>query len=53
VIEAMIVERAQLQLAKEMGVRVDDRELDAPSAASPKARRCRSRKCATRWKRKA
>jgi peptidyl-prolyl cis-trans isomerase SurA len=29
VIEAMIVERAQLQLAKEMGVRVVDRELDA------------------------
>nr|WP_308601403.1 MULTISPECIES: peptidylprolyl isomerase [unclassified Massilia] len=29
VIEAMVVERAQLQLAKEMGVRVDDRMLDA------------------------
>jgi len=29
VIESMIVERAQLQLAKEMGVRVADRELDA------------------------
>ena len=29
VIEAMVVERAQLQLAKEMGVRVDDRTLDA------------------------
>ncbi|MEN3275414.1 MAG: peptidyl-prolyl cis-trans isomerase SurA [Massilia sp.] len=29
VIEAMIVERAQLQLAREMGVRVDDRQLDA------------------------
>lgn len=29
VVEAMIVERAQLQLAKEMGVRVDDRTLDA------------------------
>jgi len=29
VIESMIVERAQLQLAKEMGVRVDDRRLDA------------------------
>jgi len=29
VLEAMIVERAQLQLAKEMGVRVDDRTLDA------------------------
>jgi peptidyl-prolyl cis-trans isomerase SurA len=29
VIEAMIVERAQLQLAREMGVRVDDRTLDA------------------------
>ena len=29
VIEAMIVERAQVQLAKEMGVRVDDRMLDA------------------------
>ena len=29
VIEAMIVERAQVQLAKEMGVRVDDRQLDA------------------------
>jgi peptidyl-prolyl cis-trans isomerase SurA len=29
VIESMIVERAQLQLAKEMGVRVNDRELDA------------------------
>jgi peptidyl-prolyl cis-trans isomerase SurA len=29
VVEAMIVERAQLQLAKEMGVRVDDRRLDA------------------------
>ena len=29
VIEAMVVERAQLQMAKEMGVRVDDRTLDA------------------------
>ena len=29
VIEAMIVERSQLQMAKEMGVRVGDRELDA------------------------
>jgi peptidyl-prolyl cis-trans isomerase SurA len=29
VVEAMIVERAQIQLAKEMGVRVDDRRLDA------------------------
>ena len=29
VIESMIVERAQVQLAKEMGVRVDDRMLDA------------------------
>lgn len=29
VIEAMVVERAQLQLAREMGVRVDDRMLDA------------------------
>ncbi|MFC5480495.1 peptidylprolyl isomerase [Massilia suwonensis] len=29
VIEAMVVERAQIQLAKEMGVRVDDRTLDA------------------------
>lgn len=29
VLEAMIIERAQLQLAKEMGVRVDDRTLDA------------------------
>ena len=29
VIEAMIVERSQLQMAKEMGVRVADRELDA------------------------
>jgi peptidyl-prolyl cis-trans isomerase SurA len=29
VVEAMIVERAQMQLAKEMGVRVTDRELDA------------------------
>ncbi|WP_379681425.1 peptidylprolyl isomerase [Massilia consociata] len=29
VVEAMIVERAQVQLAKEMGVRVDDRTLDA------------------------
>ncbi|MFC5459424.1 peptidylprolyl isomerase [Massilia niabensis] len=29
VLEAMIVERAQLQLAREMGVRVNDRELDA------------------------
>lgn len=29
VVEAMIVERAQLQLAKEMGVRIDDRTLDA------------------------
>ena len=29
VIESMIVERAQLQMAKEMGVRVVDRELDA------------------------
>lgn len=29
VVESMIVERAQLQLAKEMGVRVDDRRLDA------------------------
>jgi len=29
VVEAMIVERAQVQLAKEMGVRVDDRQLDA------------------------
>ena len=28
VLEAMIVERAQLQLAREMGVRVSDRELD-------------------------
>jgi len=28
VIESMIVERAQLQLAREMGVRVDDRQLD-------------------------
>ena len=32
VIESMIVERAQLQLAKEMGVRVDDRRLDAAIA---------------------
>ena len=29
VTEAMIVERAQMQLAREMGVRVDDRQLDA------------------------
>jgi peptidyl-prolyl cis-trans isomerase SurA len=29
VIESMVVERAQLQMAKEMGVRVDDRQLDA------------------------
>ncbi len=29
VVEAMIVERAQIQLAKEMGVRVDDRQLDS------------------------
>ncbi len=29
VIEAMIVERSQLQMAREMGVRVSDRELDA------------------------
>lgn len=29
VLEAMIVERAQLQLANEMGVKVDDRTLDA------------------------
>ena len=29
VLESMIVERAQLQLAKEMGVKVDDRTLDA------------------------
>ena len=29
VVEAMIVERAQIQLAKEMGVRIDDRTLDA------------------------
>jgi peptidyl-prolyl cis-trans isomerase SurA len=29
VVEAMIVERAQMQLAKEMGVKVADRELDA------------------------
>lgn len=29
VVEAMIVERAQIQLAKEMGVRVDDRMLDS------------------------
>jgi peptidyl-prolyl cis-trans isomerase SurA len=29
VVEAMIVERAQMQLAKEMGVRVADRDLDA------------------------
>ena len=32
VVEAMIVERAQIQLAKEMGVRVDDRQLDATIA---------------------
>jgi len=32
VVESMIVERAQLQLAKEMGVRVDDRTLDATIA---------------------
>ncbi|WP_229491617.1 peptidylprolyl isomerase [Massilia sp. HP4] len=32
VLEAMIVERAQLQLAKEMGVKVDDRTLDATIA---------------------
>ena len=32
VIEAMIVERAQIQLAKEMGVRVDDRMLDGAIA---------------------
>lgn len=32
VLEAMIVERAQLQLAREMGVRVDDRQLDAAIA---------------------
>ena len=29
VIEAMVVERAQLQLAREMGVRIDDRMLDS------------------------
>ncbi|MEH6438001.1 peptidylprolyl isomerase [Massilia sp. DD77] len=29
VVESMIVERAQVQLAKEMGVRIDDRTLDA------------------------
>ncbi len=29
VVESMIVERAQIQLAKEMGVRVNDRQLDA------------------------
>lgn len=32
VIEAMVVERSQLQMAKEMGVRVADRELDAAIA---------------------
>ena len=32
VIEAMVVERAQIQLAKEMGVRVDDRTLDGAIA---------------------
>ena len=32
VVESMIVERAQLQLAKEMGVRIDDRTLDATIA---------------------
>ncbi len=32
VVEAMIVERAQLQLAREMGVRVGDRDLDATIA---------------------
>jgi peptidyl-prolyl cis-trans isomerase SurA len=32
VMESMIVERAQLQMAKEMGVRVGDRELDAAIA---------------------
>lgn len=32
VVEAMIVERAQMQMAKEMGVRVPDRELDATIA---------------------
>ncbi|MCA1248133.1 peptidylprolyl isomerase [Massilia sp. MS-15] len=32
VVEAMIVERAQIQLAKEMGVRVDDRMLDSTIA---------------------
>ncbi|HEX9172336.1 MAG TPA: peptidylprolyl isomerase [Telluria sp.] len=32
VVEAMIVERAQMQLAKEMGVKVDDRRLDATIA---------------------
>jgi peptidyl-prolyl cis-trans isomerase SurA len=32
VVEAMIVERAQMQLAKEMGVKVADRELDATIA---------------------
>jgi peptidyl-prolyl cis-trans isomerase SurA len=29
VVESMIVERAQIQLAKEMGMRIDDRTLDA------------------------
>ena len=29
VVESMIVERAQIQLAKEMGVRISDRQLDA------------------------
>ena len=29
VVESMIIERAQIQLAKEMGVRVSDRQLDA------------------------
>jgi hypothetical protein len=35
----MIVERSQLQMAKEMGVRVDDLTWTAPSAASPKRKR--------------
>jgi peptidyl-prolyl cis-trans isomerase SurA len=47
-LERMIVERSQLQLAKEMGVRVDDLQLDrSQSPASPKRKSSACRTCAT------
>jgi peptidyl-prolyl cis-trans isomerase SurA len=52
-LERMIVERAQLQMAKEMGVRVDDLQLDRAIGRIAEAAKMTCRTCATRWKKTA